>query len=447
MSSSYTLTSYRRSHLSGTILAHRDIPGDKSISHRALMFGALAQGETVITGLNNGEDVEHTEYALRDLGVRIESLANGDKVVFGLDSNSFKQPQAPIYLGNSGTTARLLSGLITPFPISVRLYGDNSLNKRPMRRVILPLEDFGATFTTTDEHTLPLTIKGATTPSPINYSLPVPSSQVKSAIIFAALRTPGITTIIEPVKTRDHSERMMRYLGIDFKSNEIDGKIHIEIPGPQYFQAKPISVPADPSAAAFLVVAGLITPRSRLVITGINWNPSRRRVFEVLQEMGAQLTVTNERIECEEPIVDLIVESSELQAITLEAEHAASLIDEYPILSIAAGLARGISVFKGLRELRYKESDRLGAIDKYLNACGIETRIEDENLIIRGNGNSPIVGGITIDTENDHRIAMAFYIMGMAARNPIIIRGSDAISSSFPNFVNVVEGLSYLKAA
>ncbi|MBW8309818.1 MAG: 3-phosphoshikimate 1-carboxyvinyltransferase [Candidatus Paracaedibacteraceae bacterium] len=443
-----TLISYRQSHLRGNLIAHRDIPGDKSISHRALYLSAFAEGLTQIKGLNTGDDVEHTQLALESLGVKIENQDDGTKIVQGLAGKPLLQPKNPLYLGNSGTTARLLGGVITPFPISVTLYGDASLSQRPMRRMILPLKEIGATFDANHNETLPLTINGTNSPAEIHYTMPIPSAQIKSCLLLAGLNIQGITSIHEPIKTRDHTERLMQYLGIPLQitDHEAGGKI-LSITGKHRFAAKPISVPADPSSAAFFAVAAAITPQSDITIEGVNWNSYRRRVFEILEMMGAKLTLLNHRPVCGEEVADIRIESNTLNSITLEAHEAPALIDEYPALAVAAAAARGTSVFRGLRELRYKESNRLEGIFHNLTTCGIEVRTDDDTLIIKGTAGLPIFGGVTINVFKDHRIAMALYILGMIARNPIIIQGADCISSSFPNFSSVFENLSFMRAA
>ncbi|AIK96393.1 3-phosphoshikimate 1-carboxyvinyltransferase [Candidatus Odyssella acanthamoebae] len=443
-----TLISYRQSHLRGKLIAHHDIPGDKSISHRALYLSAFADGITQIEGLNTGEDVEHTQLALESFGVKIENHGEGKKLVHGLAGKALMQPKNPLYLGNSGTTARLLGGVITPFPISVTLYGDASLSQRPMRRMILPLKEIGAKFEANLNETLPLTIHGTKSPVGTHYIMPIPSAQIKSSLLLAGLNIQGMTSIHEPVKTRDHTERMMEYLGIPLRitDHEGGGKI-LSLTGKCRFEAKRISVPADPSSAAFFAVAAAITPQSDITIEGVNWNPYRRRVFEILEMMGAKLTVLKHAHLCGEEIADIQIESNTLNSITLEAHEAPALIDEYPALAVAAAAARGTSVFRGLRELRYKESNRLEGIFHNLTTCGIEVRTDDDTLIIKGTSGLPIFGGVTINVFKDHRIAMALYILGMIARNPIIIQGADCISSSFPNFSSVFENLSFMRAA
>lgn len=442
------LTSFRQSHLRGVINAESGLPGDKSISHRALILGALANGTTKVMGLNPGADVEHTEFALKDLGVQIIQKSPTTRLIHGMAGWHFKQPVNPLYLGNSGTTARLLCGLLASAPINVMMYGDSSLSHRPMRRVMIPLKEFGCQFDAAPENTLPLTIKGSSTLEPIDYVIPIASSQVKSAVILAAMNTKGISRIIEPIKTRDHTERMLQYLEYPIRYELLEsGHTQVDIEGKHIFNAKDISIPGDPSAAAYITVAAMICPYSKVRIENISWNPLRNRIFSILQEMGGHIKIENIRNECFEPVADIEVSFSYLKPCVIKSEDVPALIDEYPILSIAAAFAEGTSVFHGLRELRYKESDRLNALYRNLNLCGIETRIQDESLIINGIGPKPIFGGKTINVSKDHRIAMAFYIMGLSARNPLIIQGADCIQSSFPDFIKIFDTLSYLRVA
>lgn len=442
------LTSFRQSHLNGVINAENGLPGDKSVSHRALIMAALAKGVTQIKGLNLGEDVEHTELALKNMGLTIHQKTPTTRQIDGLGGWNFKQPVNPLYLGNSGTTARLLCGLLASSPLNIMLYGDSSLTHRPMRRVMTPLLEFGCQIEATQENTLPLTIKGSSVLQPIDYVIPVASSQVKSAIILAAMNTKGISRIIEPIQTRDHTERLLQYLGYPIRYQLLEsGHTQIDIEGKHIWNAKDISIPGDPSAAAYIAVAAMICPYSTVRIEGISWNPFRSRIFSILQEMGGQIKVENVRYECFEPIADIEVSSSITKPCIIKSNDVPALIDEYPILAVAAAFSEGTSVFHGLRELRYKESDRLNALYRNLNHCGIETHIQDESLIIKGIGPKPIFGGNTINAGKDHRIAMAFYIMGLSARNPIIIHGGECIQSSFPNFAKIFDTLSYLRAA
>lgn len=442
------LMTFRQSHLRGCLRAHIDIPGDKSMSHRALFIAALATGNTLIEGLNAGEDLEHTQMALETLGVKIENRGIGRRLIHGLGGAPLSQPKNPLFLGNSGSSARFIMGLAAPYPINLSLYGDSSLSHRPMRRISLPLMNIGAKFNMSEDDLLPLTMIGATNPKAIQYQMPLPSAQLKAAILLAAMSTPGTTTLIEPIRTRDHMERILRYLNYPYFSDSTCETGHvIEIKGRQSFKASPLSLPADPSAAAFFAVAALITPHSYIRIEGINWNPYRNRIFDVLKRMGGNIEVSNIRNVCGEDVADLEVSASILHNVIIEENEVPFLIDEYPILSIAAAYSSGISIFKGLRELRYKESNRLESIYKNLSLCGIEARIDNDSLIIQGNSGKTIFGGITLNALKDHRIAMSFYILGMLARNPIIIQGTDCIASSFPNFDGIMSNLSFMRAA
>lgn len=439
---------FRQSHLRGCLRAHIDIPGDKCMSHRALFVSALASGHTLIEGLNTGDDLEHTQMALESLGVKIENRGIGRRLIHGLGGVTLTQPKNPLYLGNSGSSARFIMGLAAPYPINISLYGDSSLSQRPMRRISLPLMKIGASFNMSADDLLPLTMTGARDPQAIEYQMPLPSAQLKAALMLAAMSSPGTTTLIEPVRTRDHMERLLQHFNYpEFSTTEGENGHLINITGRRTFKASSLSIPADPSAAAFFAVAALITPHSYIRIEGLNWNPYRNRIFDVLKRMGGNIAVSNVRTVCGEEVADLEVAASLLHNITIEEAEVPALIDEYPILSIAAAYASGISIFKGLRELRYKESNRLEAIHKNLTLCGVEARIDNDTLIIQGNGGKTIFGGITLNALKDHRIAMSFYILGMLARNPIIIQGTDCISSSFPNFEGVMSNLSFMRAA
>jgi 3-phosphoshikimate 1-carboxyvinyltransferase len=337
-------------------------PGDKSISHRALMLGASAIGETRVSGLLEGEDVLGTAEAMRKLGATVERRADGTWRVLGRGTGGFVEPDDVIDLGNSGTAARLLVGLVATHDMSVFLTGDASLRRRPMGRVIEPLSRMGASFEARQGNRLPLLMRGATLPVPIRYELPVASAQVKSAILLAALNTPGTTTVIEPEATRDHSERMLRHLGADVRVTEVGHSREIAITGCPELVGRPITVPADPSSAAFALVAGLTVPGSAMTMSGVGLNPLRIGLFHTLREMGAALDIGDLRTEGGEPIAELTVRHSMLNGITVPAERAPSMIDEYPILAVAAAHARGTTVMKGLAELRVKESDRLAAV-------------------------------------------------------------------------------------
>jgi 3-phosphoshikimate 1-carboxyvinyltransferase len=416
--------------LTGTIR----VPGDKSLSHRALIFGALAIGATRVTGLLEGEDVLGTAQALRQLGADIARGQDGVWTVHGVGVGGLVEPDAPLDLGNSGTGARLLMGLAATHPITSFFTGDASLRRRPMARVAEPLSRFGAQFVARDGMRLPLAVIGAREPVPTSYRLPVPSAQVKSAVLLAGLNTPGETSVIEPAATRDHTERLLRHFGAHVEIAEASDGRRITLEGQPELRASDLFVPGDPSSAAFPLVAAALVPGSRLVIEGVGINPLRAGLLDTLLEMGAALSVRNRRIEGGEPVADLEIAAGALKGITVPAERAPSMIDEYPILSVAAAFASGRTVMHGLAELRVKESDRLAAIAESLNACGVKVAIEGDTLTVEGTGGPP-PGGAAIAARLDHRIAMSFLVLGLAAKAPTRIDDGATIETSFPDFV------------
>lgn len=420
--------------LTGTAIS----PGNKSISHRAILLGALAVGETIITGLLESEDVHATVSAMRAMGATIEK--RGDIWhVRGVGVGGLAQPGAPIYMGNSGTSTRLLAGLVATHPITTEFFGDASLSRRPMGRVIEPLTQMGAVFAATDGK-LPMKIVGTRQPMPICYTLPVASAQVKSAIILAGLNTPGRTTVIEPVPTRDHTERMLQAMGSDLVVEDLGarGKA-IHITGYAELRPQNIVVPSDPSSTAFPMVAAAIVPGSDIFLPGVGMNPTRTGLFTSLEEMGAKLTYSNAREEGGEPVADIRVEYAELRGADIPASRAPSMIDEYPILAVAAAFARGTTRMRGLHELRTKESDRLTIMAEGLAACGARTEIDGDDLIVHGNGKLP--GGATIATHLDHRICMSFLVAGLASDHPITIDDAAPINTSFPTFIEMMAAL------
>jgi len=423
-----------------TLRGQVSIPGDKSISHRALMLASQAPGTTTIHGLLEGHDVLNTAKALDSLGVSIKR--KGDAwIVKGVGIGGLSESKDVLDMGNSGTSTRLLMGLVTPYPFTTFFTGDDSLRSRPMKRVITPLVEMGASFAARDGERLPLALKGTTTPHSITYRLPVASAQVKSAILLAGLNTPGKTTVIEPVATRDHTENMLEFFGIKIeRKKQADGAVAITVEGKQPIKSSDheIRVPGDPSSAAFLVVAALLTKNSDITISNVCINPLRTGLFTTLKEMGAALAFTNERMIGGEKVADIAVKSSGLKAVTVPAERAPSMIDEYPILAVAAAFAKGETVMHGLSELRIKESDRLAAIVESLTACGVKARAEGDSLYVTG-GSVP--GGATINTRYDHRIAMSFLVMGMASEKPVTIDDASAIATSFPNFVELMNSI------
>ncbi len=417
------------------------VPGDKSISHRALMLGALAVGRTEISGLLEGEDVLRTAAAMRAMGAGVERLAEGRWRVDGVGIGGLAEPADVLDLGNSGTAARLLLGLLATHPFSSFVTGDASLRGRPMRRVTDPLSRFGARFTTREGARLPLAVTGAANPAPIEYTLPVPSAQVKSAVLLAGLNTPGETTVIEPQATRDHTERMLGHFGATVRVEPaVGGGRRITVVGQPELSAAPIAVPADISSAAFALVAGLVVPGSEVTVAGVGLNPSRTGLLASLGEMGADIAYLNERVEGGEPVADIRVRAGALRGAEIPPERAPSMIDEYPILAVAASFAKGRTVMRGLAELRVKESDRLTGTATGLAACGVKVSVEGDDLIVEGDGGPP-AGGATIETRLDHRIAMAFLVLGLACRSPVRIDDASPIATSFPGFVALMNGL------
>jgi len=415
--------------LAGTIR----VPGDKSISHRSLMLGALAVGRTEITGLLEGEDVLCTAAAMRALGAGVERRKDGRWLVDGVGVGGLTEPADIIDLGNSATAARLLLGILATHPIICFVTSDASLRSRPMRRVTEPLSRFGAKFTTREGGLLPIAVTGAIDPVPIEYALPVPSAQVKSAVLLAGLNTPGETTVIEREATRDHTERMLGHFGASVRVEPIEGGRRITVVGQPELKAAPIAVPADISSAAFALVAGLIVPGSEITVEGVGLNPSRTGLLASLKEMGADIAYLNERVEGGEPVADLRVRAGTLKGADIPPGRAPSMIDEYPILAVAASFAKGRTVMRGLTELRVKESDRLSGTATGLASCGVKVSVEGDDLIVEGNGGPP-AGGALIQTRLDHRIAMAFAVMGLASKAPIQLDDARTIATSFPGF-------------
>lgn len=431
------ITSRSSQGISGDV----QVPGDKSLSHRSLMFGALAVGETRIEGLLEGEDVLATAAAMRSLGAIVKRNEDGTWRVHGCGLGALAEPDGVLDMGNSGTAARLLLGLLATHPITTTMVGDASLSARPMKRVTDPLTRFGAQFETADGGRLPLTTVGAEDPLPISYELPVASAQVKSAVLLAGLNTPGETTVIEPVATRDHTERLLAHFGADVRvESTADGGRRITIVGQPELAARDVIVPADISSAAFPLVAGLLVPGSTLRLNNIGLNPLRAGLLTTLREMGASIAEENFTEDKGEPIADLVVTAGELQGIDVPAERAPSMIDEYPILAVAAACATGTTRMRGLAELRVKESDRLTAMARGLAACGVDVEETEDSLTVHGTGQPPR-GGAAIDSDLDHRIAMAFLVLGMVSEEPLTVSGADTINTSFPGFVDLMNGL------
>jgi 3-phosphoshikimate 1-carboxyvinyltransferase len=423
----------------GPLSGRLTVPGDKSISHRALMCGALAVGTTEITGLLEGEDVLRTAAAMRALGAEVERLdaATGRWRVAGRGIGGLVEPAEVLDMGNSGTAARLLCGLLAGHPLFAVMTGDASLRRRPMRRVTEPLAATGAQFWAREGGRLPLAVRGAVDPLPLEYRLPVASAQVKSACLLAGICAPGTTRVVEPEPTRDHTENMLRHFGATVRvAEEGHGRV-IELDGQPELAAAPILVPGDPSSAAFLVVAALLVPGSRLTLAHVGLNPLRTGLFATLREMGADLAVEDARTEGGEEVGDLVATFSELRGVEVPPGRAPSMIDEYPILAVAAAGARGVTRMRGLKELRVKESDRLAATAALLATAGVRAEIEGDDLIVHGTGGA-IPGGGTVETHMDHRIAMSALVMGLAAREPVAVDDAAFIETSFPAFAALV---------
>lgn len=411
------------------------VPGDKSISHRALMLSALAVGESVITGLLEGEDVLATAAAMRAMGAEITRAEDGTWRVYGVGVGGLLQPAQALDMGNSGTSTRLLMGLVASHNITATFIGDASLSKRPMARVTQPLEQMGARFTTSPGGRLPLMVQGACPAVPIEYRLPMASAQVKSAILLAGLNAPGITRVIEPTPSRDHSERMLAGFGARLTVDiAADGARVISLHGEAELQPQVITVPGDPSSAAFPVVAALLVPGSDITVCNVGMNVTRSGIYTVLMAMGAQIDLIEERIVGGEPVADLRVRHSVLTGIEVPPEIVPSMVDEFPILFVAAALADGRSVMRGLEELRVKESDRISVMAQGLRAIGARVEEVEDGLIIDGRGGKLLSGGATVATHLDHRIAMSFAVAGLVSTNAVTIDDMRPVATSFPKF-------------
>ncbi len=423
--------------LSGNIT----VPGDKSVSHRALILGSIAVGETHVEGLLEGEDVMAAAAAMRALGAQISRDDAGLWTVIGCGVGGLHEPNQILDMGNSGTAVRLLMGLVGTQTFTSTFTGDESLNSRPMERVMDPLRQMGVQFTSRSGGRLPITVSGSDLIKPIEYELPVASAQVKSAILLAGLNAPGKTTVIEPQPTRDHSERMLRHFGAEVITENLDGGgVKITLTGQPELEGRDITVPADISSAAFPIAAALIVPGSNLLIRNVGVNPLRAGLIKTLQEMGGKITIENSRGEAGEPLADLRVEASQLHGITVPASRAPSMIDEYPVLSVVATCATGTTHMVGLAELRVKESDRLAAMATGLAACGVQIEETEDSLTVHGS-DQPINGGALIAANLDHRIAMAFSVLGMVSLNPVTIDDGSPIATSFPGYIKLMNSL------
>ncbi|MCG6901067.1 MAG: 3-phosphoshikimate 1-carboxyvinyltransferase [Rhodobacter sp.] len=432
------MTACRAGPLTGTA----DVPGDKSISHRSLILGALAVGETRISGLLEGQDVLDTAAAMRAFGAEVTDHRGGNWSVHGVGVGGFAEPETVIDCGNSGTGVRLIMGAMATTPITATFTGDASLRGRPMGRITDPLALFGARAHGREGGRLPMTIVGARAPVPVRYTLPVASAQVKSAVLLAGLNAIGQTVVIEAEPTRDHTERMLRGFGAELEITDGDEGRVITLTGQPELRPQDIVVPRDPSSAAFAVCAALIVEGSDVLVPGIGLNPTRAGLFTTLQEMGADLVFENRREQGGEPVADLRARfSPDIQGIEVAPERAPSMIDEYPILSVVAAFANGRTVMRGICELRVKESDRIDAMARGLEANGVHIEEDEDTLIVHGMGAGGVPGGGRAATHLDHRIAMSFLCCGLAAQKPVSIDDAGPITTSFPIFEPLMAGL------
>ncbi|MBA5777001.1 3-phosphoshikimate 1-carboxyvinyltransferase [Stappia sp. F7233] len=434
-SNAVPLTARAGSPLKGRIR----VPGDKSISHRSIMFSTLAIGRSTVEGILESEDVLNTIGAMRAVGARVERPADGRWSIEGIGLGSLLEPAGVIDFGNAGTGVRLTMGIVGSHPIATTFVGDASLSRRPMGRVLDPLRMMGAEVVARSGDRLPLSIRGPKTATPLTYRVPVPSAQVKSAVLLAGLNAPGVTTVIEPVATRDHTEKMLKGFGANLSVELNDaGERVIRLAGRPELKPQDVIVPGDPSSAAFPVVAALITPGSEIVVENVLLNEHRTGLFKTLQEMGADLSIVNIRETGGEELGDIVVRHSRLKGVTVPAERAPSMIDEYPVLAIAAAFAEGETVMQGLEELRVKESDRLAAVARGLEANGVTCREGESTLSVTGGGR---FGGGTVVTHLDHRIAMSFLVLGLAAEKPVTVDDGAVIATSFPGFRDLMASL------
>lgn len=432
MAAAAFLTARPASRLAGTVTA----PGDKSVSHRALILGGMAQGVTDIEGLLEGEDILATARAVAAFGAEVERLGPGRWRVTG--HGGFRQPEGVIDCGNAGTGVRLLMGAAAGYPIIVTFDGDVSLRKRPMKRVTTPLGEMGARFEWSgEEDRLPLRLTGGDLRG-LSFTQSVASAQVKSALLLAGLNARGLTEVIEPERSRDHTERMLRAFGAEVQVTEQGAGWRIRLEGGQGLTGTPVAVPGDPSSAAFPLAAGLIVPGSEVTVENVMLNPLRTGLFDTWREMGADLTVSNRRESGGEIVGDITARHSALKGVVVPEARAASMIDEYPILAATAALASGRTVMRGIGEMRVKESDRIALMARGLAACGVAIEEEPEGLIVTG---GPVAGGSTVETAHDHRIAMSHLVLGLAARAPVSVRDPEMIATSFPGFVALMQGL------
>ncbi|HEX7876550.1 MAG TPA: 3-phosphoshikimate 1-carboxyvinyltransferase [Sphingobium sp.] len=424
--------------LSGSVT----VPGDKSISHRSLMLSALAVGESRVEGLLEGEDVLATAAAMRAMGADIKRDDDGVWHIHGVGVGGLLQPQTALDMGNSGTSTRLLMGLVASHAITATFIGDASLSKRPMARVTEPLSRMGASFMTSPGDRLPLTMRGACPAVPLDYRLPVASAQVKSAVLLAGLNAPGVTRIVEPIPTRDHSERMLKGFGAELEVEiEADGTRIITLMGEAELRPQSITVPGDPSSAAFPMVAALLVPGSRITIANVGLNATRAGLIDLLREMGGDIAIENPREVGGEPVGDLVITASALKGVEPDPARAPSMIDEYPVAFIAAAFAEGRSTFRGLEELRVKESDRIATMAAGLRAIGVTVEELEDGIVIEGSGGARLTGGGPISTKLDHRIAMSFAVAGLISQKGVTIDDMRPVATSFPGFTGLLQSL------
>ncbi len=428
------LSSRQAGALRGTVC----VPGDKSISHRALILGALAEGRTEIAGLLESEDILSTARVLQALGADIQKHG-GHWIVTGAGLGGLVEPASPLDFGNSGTGARLMMGVVAGHPLRAVFTGDESLKKRPMGRVLDPLKQMGLQIAEEGQSKLPLTLIGTSSLVPMEYRLPVPSAQVKSAVLLAGLLTQGRTSVVESEKTRDHTEKMLAYFGAGVSTEPVDGGTRISVDGRGTLHGKPVTVPGDPSSAAFLAAAAILCPGSDILVRNVLINPARTGFYETLREMGANIAFECERELNGEMAADLRVKAGKLKGVHVPAARAPSMIDEYPILAVLAAFAEGATIMDGLAELRVKECDRLAVMVAGLKACGVNAGASGDTLTVTGAGSVP--GGAAIATHMDHRIAMSFLVLGLAAEAPVTVDDASMIATSFPEFRGLMETL------
>jgi 3-phosphoshikimate 1-carboxyvinyltransferase len=425
----------------GPLRGTASIPGDKSVSHRALILGSLSVGGTRIEGLLEGGDVLDTGRAMRAFGASVERTGPGAWVVHGVGVGGFQEPQDVIDCGNSGTGVRLIMGAVATSDLTAVFTGDASLRSRPMGRVTEPLALFGAEARGRRGGRLPIALTGAADPMPVRYATPMPSAQVKSAVLLAGLNAPGETVVVEREPTRDHTERMLAGFGAEISTEVTNEGRVITLRGQPELRPQTIVVPRDPSSAAFPVVAALLVEGSEVLVPGIGLNPTRAGIYDTLVEMGADIAFENRREEGGEPVADLRVRFGPLKGVEVPPERAASMIDEYPVLAALAATAEGPTVMRGVKELRVKESDRIDAMARGLEACGVSVEEGEDFLIVHGRGPGSVAGGVTVESRLDHRIAMSFLCLGLAAKAPITVDDASPIATSFPDFVGLMRGL------